>query len=550
MATLTLRWLSLALTAGLCWLLVPAPATAQDLRQSRLVDVAWLQEHRDQVLLLDASMTQQHLAGHIPGAVSVDLYRYGASLPTPAEMELRIQSWGVSPGHKIVVYDQGGDMMATRLFYDLHYHGLPATDLFILDGGLARWRAQGGAAVKEPTPAPPRGSYRITELRESVRVRLPEFLVASGDPVGHALVDALDPGYHYGAQRFFDRAGHVPNALPMPHADFYNADKTFKSPSEIRRMLRYLGIRSDQVAHSHCGGGVAASVPWFALQFVAGHPRATLYLESQREWLRDDRGLPFWTYGAPRLWRDSAWLNGWNGRMQRMFDVAQLNIVDVRDAAAHAQGHLPFSINIPADTFRTQLDRPEALAMLLGPASVNPAHEAVILSEGGLTPGAALAFLALEQLGHAKVSVLMASVDDWGLQGFELTKEPTRVGRPQSPREITVPAAIYSARPRAPVLISDARSTPGEYPKVFVASGKAAPARALPGPSLALPHSDLLNADGRPKTAPELWQRISAAGVPRHAEVVLVADDLAEAAINYYIFRLMGWPDVKVWAGR
>ena len=40
---------------------------------------------------------------------------------------------------------------------------------------------------------------------------------------------------------------------------------------------------------------------------------------------------------------------------------------------------------------------------------------------------------------------------------------------------------------------------------------------------------------------------ISQAGIPRHAEVILFADDPAEAAVNYYLFRLMGWPDVKVW---
>jgi 3-mercaptopyruvate sulfurtransferase SseA len=104
----------------------------------------------------------------------------------------------------------------------------------------------------------------------------------------------------------------------------------------------------------------------------------------------------------------------------------------------------------------------------------------VLLAQSGLTPGAALAFLAVEQLGHPKVSVLMDSVDEWGQRGSELTKVPTVVGAPQTPKD--------------------------------------------------------------------LWQLISKAGVPRHAEVILFADDPAEAAVNYYIFRLMGWPDVKVWA--
>jgi 3-mercaptopyruvate sulfurtransferase SseA len=333
----------------------------------------------------------------------------------------------------------------------------------------------------------------------------------------------------------------------MSSADIYNADKTFKSPDEIRRMVRYLGIRPEQTVHTHCGGGVAASVPWFALQFMAEHPKAKLYLESQREWLRDDRGLPYWTYSAPQIQRESAWLDGWNGPMLRAFGAAQLNIVDVRAAEKYALGHVAFALNLPADTFRRHLGSLERLAELLGPAGVNPAHDVVIMSESGLTPGAALAFLAFEQLGQKKVSVLMDSVDEWGLRGLGLTKEPTVVGMPKTSKDITVPVAKYAAQLRPDVLIGDPKATRGEFPKVFVASGKAPPARTPEGQVVQLPYTQLLNADGTPKAAKELWTLITQAGVPRHAELILFADDPAEAAVNYYVFRLMGWPDVKVW---
>lgn len=538
------QWFVVLLAACLCALLLATPASAQ---QGRLVNVEWLQKQLPDVVLIDASFTAQHMAAHIPGAVSADLYRYGPNEPTRAAMQARIQSWGVSPGRKIVVYDQGADMMATRLFFDLYYQGVPASDIYLLDGGLAKWKAEGGATTKEPTPAPAKGSFQITQTREDMRSRLPEFLVASGDRANHALVEALEPTYHYGAQKFFDRAGHVPGALLMPSEDFFNADKTFKSPDEMRRMLRYLGIKPEQVVHSHCGGGVAASVPWFALQFMAGHPKTKLYLESQREWLRDERGLPYWTYSAPQRLRSSTWVDGWNAPMMRAFDVAQVNIIDVRTAAAYAQGHVPYALNLPADTLRSHLGQPEKLAALLGPAGVNPAHEIVVVGESGLTPGAALAALAFEQLGNAKVSVLIDSMDEWGLRGHTLTKQPTLVGAPKSMQDITVPPATYTMQPRPALLVSDAKSTRGEYAKVFISSGEAAAARTPEGRVARLPYNEMLNSDGTPKAAKDLWTLISKAGVPRHAELIVYADDVAEAAVNYTIFKLMGWPDVKVW---
>jgi thiosulfate/3-mercaptopyruvate sulfurtransferase len=528
--------------------LASLPAFAEPAPRGRLVDPAWLQAHRDEVLLLDASMTPQHRAGHIPGAVSVDVYRYGPDVPTPAAMEQRLQSWGVSPGRTIVVYDKGGDSMATRVFYDLYYHGVPERDLYVLDGGLARWRAEGGATTQEATPPPPAGSFHVTQVREEVRSRLPEFMAASDSRSGQAVVDALDADYHYGAKKFFWRGGHVPNALLMPSDEFFNADKTFKPAGEVQRMARYLGIRPDEVVHSHCGGGIAASVPWFALRYIGGHERAKLYVESQLEWLRDDRGLPFWTYDAPQLQRDTVWLAGWNAPMLRAYGVSKLNLVDVRPAAQYAAGHVPFALNIESDVFRRHLGQPEALAAALGPAGVNPAHEIVLVSDNGLTPGAALAFLALEQAGHGRVSVLMDSVDEWALHGGELTKEPTRVGPPSGPKDFAVPPTRYTPHPREGLLLRDPKTASGEYPTVYVAAGRSAPSQRPDGRMVTLPYADLLDSAGRPRPASELWTKIDKAGVPRQARLVVFADDPAEAAVDYYVLRLMGWPDVKVWS--
>jgi len=375
---------------------------------------------------------------------------------------------------------------------------------------------------------------------------MPELMVAWGDKAGNVVVDALDANYHYGDMKFFDRAGHIPNGVMWSNADFYNEDKTFKSPDEIRRMGAYLGVKPEQQVNSYCGGGVAAPVPFFALKFVAGYPKVRVYKESAFEWTRDERTLPIWTYDAPYLRRDMGWVNGWNNRMMRMFGVSQLSIVDVRSADAYKQTHMPYALNISADVFRSNLADPTKLAPILGPAGVNPADDVVIVSKGGLTGDAALAFLAMEKLGHKKVAVLMESVDDWGLAGLELTKEATIVGPPKSPQDFAVRPASYKANVRDGVTLGDARSGGGLYPKVWIASGKKAPEKAPGGKMVHVPYTDLLDAKGAPKPANEIWKVLAKAGVPRYAEIVLVADDPGEAAINYYIFRLMGFPDVKV----
>lgn len=542
--TKTLRRWALLFTAVLAGLMGLQPASAAD--TGRLVTPQWLQAAlaAGDVLLLDASPAPLHAAKHIAGAVNVDVFSYAGREMPPAAMEQLLQRWGVSAGRKIVVMDQGGAYMAPRLFFDLYYLGLAAENLFLLDGGMAAWSAAGGAVTAERTPPPSPGSFRVAALREEARVRLDEFLVASGDPRRNVLVDALEPVYHYGQAKFFDRAGHVPNAVSWPAEDFFNADKTFKPAAEIRRMARYLGIQPEMTVHAHCGGGGAAAVPYFALRFLADYPKVKLYNESQREWLQDERELPFWSYDGPQLKRGMHWLAGWNGGMLRAFGLAQLSVIDVRDPNAYGEGHLPYALNLPAEIFKSHLKQPAQLAQLaglLGAAGVNDGHEAVVVSDGGLNPRAALAFLALEQLGQKRVSLLMDSTDDWGLAGFPLTKQPTTVGPRQSPQDMAVPVASYRAQPRMGV-----QAMGPAYAKVYIAAGAKPPAAVPDGKLVHLPYQQLLNSDGTPKAAKDLLGILTKAGVPRYAQVVCIADDPGEAAVVYFVLKLMGWPDVKV----
>jgi 3-mercaptopyruvate sulfurtransferase SseA len=532
---------------GSC-VLFASPLRAADPVKGNLVSVEWLAKNLQDtdLLILDASPAQIYRGQHIPGALNVDLFSYGAQEASVPEMEQRLQSVGVSPGKKILIYDQGGSFMATRLFYDLYYYGYPAKDLLVLDGGLAKWKAVGGSITKDPTPAPQKGSFRITTINEYARVKLPEILTASGDTKNNALVEALDASWHFGETAFFDRPGHIPNGIMLPSADFFNADKTFKSAEEIKRMVTYLGIKPDQQIYSYCGGGIAASVPFFALKFIADYPKVKLYQESELGWLQDERGLPFWTYDAPLLMRETNWLRTWSGKTMRTYDVSRVSVIDVRPADVFKQGHMPYALNITADVFKSHLRNPEKLAEILGQAGVNASHEAVVVSDAGLNSSSAIAFFMLENLGQKRVSVFIDSIDKWLEAGLEVTKDATAVGPKKGPGDLSIPPTTYPVSARKSTLIADPKSTQGLYPKIFIASGKTVPAKAPEGKVVHVPYTSLVNADGKPKAAKDIWNILLKAGVPRYAELVSFSEDPGEAAANYFILKLMGYPDVKV----
>jgi len=524
-------------------------AQAAPAAPGRLVSASWLQQHlgRPDVLVLDASPPRLHQQQHIPGAIPAPLFTMGPHELPQAEVQARLQAWGIGTHQRIVILDQGGTYIAARLFWDLLHHGLPAERLHLLDGGMAKWVASGGAVTTEPTPMPAPGAVRLAAPDHSVRVQLPEFLAATGDPQHQVMLEALDPEYFFGGAAFFNRAGHVPHATLMPANDFYNADKTFKSPAEIQRMVHHLGIRADQQVHTYCGGGGAAAVPFFALKFMLGYPQVKLFRESQLAWLQDERELPVWTYAVPRLLRDSAWLKPWNSPMLRAFGLAQVSIVDVRPAEAYRLGHLPHAVNLPASVFQQHLHDLPGLAALLDRAGVDRSHEAVVFSEGGVNPASALAFWMLERVGQRKVSVFTDHIEGWAELGHEVARTPDSAP-PAATATAAAPAISTATATPVPRLITGDLPPAGADPRVLVASGPLPPSSPPAAQVLQIAPDQLLNAGGAPKAAKDLWQVLAKAGLPRYAEVVLLADTQGTAAMNYVVLRLMGFPNLVLWA--
>ena len=78
------------------------------------------------------------------------------------------------------------------------------------------------------------------------------------------------------------RGGHIPGAINVPWDDCLSPDGTFLPDGPLAEVLRpYLA--ASQPAVTYCQGGIRASLTWFALSVLLGHP-ARLYAGSWEEW--------------------------------------------------------------------------------------------------------------------------------------------------------------------------------------------------------------------------------------------------------------------------
>jgi thiosulfate/3-mercaptopyruvate sulfurtransferase len=228
---------------------------------------------------------REYEAGHIPGAVFVDLHtqlagRAGGGrhpLPAVADFTHLLGQLGITPATFVVAYDANGGGTASRLWWMLRSigHGQVA----VLDGGFPAWVAAGQAitqVVEQRPPAsyPPSGDWTGIVDADAV---------AEGVALGATVVDARAPERFRGEVEPLDaRAGHIPGAVNRYHLDTLGPDgRHLPSPELVER---FAGIGESPIVY--CGSGVTACHTILAMSLV-GVPQARLYPGSWSEWSSD-----------------------------------------------------------------------------------------------------------------------------------------------------------------------------------------------------------------------------------------------------------------------
>jgi thiosulfate/3-mercaptopyruvate sulfurtransferase len=245
---------------------------------------------------------ESYMAGHIPGAVFVDLNRDLSAapgdggrhpLPSAEAFQAAMRIAGVRDGGAVVVYDDGESVPAARAWWNLRYFG--HQDVRVLDGGYRAWTAAGlpvTTAVQSVTPG---------DL--TVRPGYMPVVDAAGAAAlarDGLLIDVRAAERYRGETEPIDPvAGHIPGAVNAPIAETGNPDGTFKDPAALAEVFAPLGAipagpgdpgeladrGAGPAVGAYCGSGVTAARGVLALA-LAGIP-AALYVGSWSEWIAD-----------------------------------------------------------------------------------------------------------------------------------------------------------------------------------------------------------------------------------------------------------------------
>ena len=260
-----------------------------------LIDVSWLRENGDDVVILDTrwyldgrSGRAEYDSGHIPGARFVDLdvdlasppTRKGGRhpLPSPTAFAATMGRLGVATDSVVVTYDDNGGIYAARCWWMLDAIGVAAA---VLDGGIAEWDHD--LETVEPSWDPV--EFDARSWPEERLITIDAVAALSGDP-GTLILDARSVERYRGDENPIDeRFGHVPGAASAPCSDNLGADGLMLAPEQLAARYADLGaVDRDVVAY--CGSGVSACHDLLAMR-IAGLDEGRLFVGSWSAWGAD-----------------------------------------------------------------------------------------------------------------------------------------------------------------------------------------------------------------------------------------------------------------------
>lgn len=241
-----------------------------------------------------AANREEYLAGHLPGAVFLDL-ETGLSgepasdgrggrhpMPRTADAQEAFRAVGVTDVRPVVVYDGANSVPASRAWWLLRYYG--KDDVRVLDGGYAAW-VSAGLPTETGAVETERGDLVLTPGGRRL---------LDADGVEHYLdrhqvVDARPANRFRGEDEVIDPvAGHIPGAISIPALRNVDEAGRFLPQDDLEMRFTARGIRPDKRTAIYCGSGVQACHMALAMEVAeVGVYDPAVYIGSWSDWITD-----------------------------------------------------------------------------------------------------------------------------------------------------------------------------------------------------------------------------------------------------------------------
>jgi thiosulfate/3-mercaptopyruvate sulfurtransferase len=273
------------------------PKLAEYAHPERLVSTDWLAKNLGAPGLVVVESDEDVLlydSGHIPGSIKVDWHTELNDQVTRDYLDgehfaALLSAKGISRDDTVVIYGDRNNWWAAYALWVFELFGF--TNVRLLDGGRAKWEAEGRPMVTD-VPKFPRTQY-TAPARDDARIRafLPEVLAFQ--QAGGAMIDVRSNPEYTGERTHMPdypqegtlRGGHIPGARNVPWARAANSDGSFRNADELRAIYEgEAGLTPGKDVIAYCRIGERSSHTWFVLTYLLGFADVRNYDGSWTEW--------------------------------------------------------------------------------------------------------------------------------------------------------------------------------------------------------------------------------------------------------------------------
>jgi|GEM_PF-902337 len=258
------------------------------------VSTEWVNEHQDKLVLIDLSSQSSYQKFHLPNAIWVNydwLIRpqNGLALSGGADyMTMVLSELGIQNQDHIVIYDDMGNLDASRLYWELKKLQHPKVN--IMDGGTVSWVLNGYKVTQTVPKRLAKSVYRQpkTNLTDALTADQPEVLAAIKDR-NTILLDIRTEAEYIG-NRKQQRSGHIPTAVWFDWTLAVNAYDGFKQDKAqaLLNQLAQINIQDkNQPIIVYCNSGHRAARSVIMLESL-GFSNVKLYDASMQEYAIDE----------------------------------------------------------------------------------------------------------------------------------------------------------------------------------------------------------------------------------------------------------------------
>jgi thiosulfate/3-mercaptopyruvate sulfurtransferase len=240
---------------------------------------------RSQMVVLDLRKQKDYDAGHVAGAIRVDMAEWSKTFNSKADDKVWMRilgDLGIDSSAKVVVYADDVREAARSWFL---LKSLGVGDVRLLDGGWKAWQAAGGKVSTEPaSPKMVKGNHK----RQDDRLATKDDVLKMLSVPGIQIIDVRSTQEFCGDLGTAKKKGAIPGAKHLEWSEFIDKEsQKFKPASEIAKILKDANIDPEKATVTYCQSGGRAAVAEFALELMGGK-NVRNYYRSWAEWGNDE----------------------------------------------------------------------------------------------------------------------------------------------------------------------------------------------------------------------------------------------------------------------